>query len=91
MSAPCSAAVHPADGFVEPLEAARIAPCNDHEVLVGPIALAAGEPDLVGELLSRDHVRDVFVVMRPLGKQLVLDMNTGDARIDELAHGAHRV
>src|SRR6202011_3848659 len=33
----------------------------------------------------------VFVVMRPLGKQLVLDVDAGDPHTDELTHGAHGV
>ena len=71
--------VHPANGFVEPLEAAGIAPRNDYEILVALIALAAGEPDLVGEFLARDHVCHVFVIMRPFREQLVLNMDAGNA------------
>jgi hypothetical protein len=83
--------IHSSDGFVEPLKPARIAPRNDHEILVGPVALAAAEPDLVGEFLSRDHMGYVFVIVRPLREQLVRDMDTGHARTEELAHDAHRV
>ena len=47
--------------------------------------------DLVGELLARHGVRDVLVVVRALGIELVLDMRAGDAGADALAHGAHGV
>jgi hypothetical protein len=36
-------------------------------------------------------MRDVFVVMRPLGEKLVLYVDPSDPRIDEFTHGAHRV
>ena len=36
-------------------------------------------------------MRHVFVIVRPLGEKLVLDVYAGDSRIDEFTHGAHRV
>ena len=33
----------------------------------------------------------VFVVVRALWEQLVFDVDTGDAGLDKLAHGAHCV
>jgi hypothetical protein len=92
ISAPLSAAaLTRANRFVEPFEAAGIASGDDDKILVALIALPTGEPDLIDEFLSWNHVRDVFVVMRPLGKQLVLDVDAGDPHIDELTHGAHGV
>src|SRR6202040_1977888 len=83
--------IDPGDRFVEPFEAARIAAGDDDKILVALIALPTGEPDLIDEFLSWNHMRDVFVVVRPLGEKLVLDVYAGDPRIDELSHGAHRV
>jgi hypothetical protein len=36
-------------------------------------------------------MRHVFVIVRALGIKLVLDVDAGDARTDELAHRAHGV
>ncbi|MGC1891045.1 MAG: hypothetical protein WA709_34060 [Stellaceae bacterium] len=83
--------VDPGHRFVEPFEAAGIAARNDHEILVGLVALAAGEFDLVDEVVPRNHMRDIFVVMRPLGKELVFDMDAADAGMDEFLDRAHRV
>jgi len=64
---------------------------DDDEVLVAFVARAAGEFDLVDEFLARDRVGDVFVIMRALGVELILDVDAGDAGADELAHRAHGV
>jgi hypothetical protein len=64
---------------------------DDPEILVGFVALAAGKFDLVGEILSRDHVGHVFVVVRPLGVELIIDMNAGDPSMDEFPDCTHRV
>jgi hypothetical protein len=83
--------INPRDRFVEPFEAAGIAARDDDKILVALIALPTGEPDLIYELFSRNHMRDVFVVMRPFGEKLVLYVDPSDPRIDEFTHGAHRV
>src|SRR5688572_1796499 len=77
--------------LLQALDAAGIGARDDHEVRIGAVALPAGEADLVGELLARHRVRDVLVIVRALGVELVLDVHAGDAGADALAHGAHGV
>jgi len=81
----------PRHRLLQPLEAAGIAARDDHEILVGFVPLAAGKFDLVGEILSRDHVRHVFVVMRTLGIELILDMDPSNPGMNEFLDRAHRV
>jgi hypothetical protein len=42
-------------------------------------------------LILSDHVGHVFVVVRPLGVELILDMNAGDPSMDEFPDCTHRV
>ena len=64
---------------------------DDDEVRIRLGALATGIVDLGDELVARRHVRHVFVVVRALGIQLVLDVDAGDAGANELADRAHGV
>src|SRR6185503_19532664 len=84
-------AIDPHAGFVEPQGAAGVGARDDDEVAIAFVALAAREPDLLGELVRRDPVHHVLVVVRALRIELVLDVHPGDPGPDALAHGSHRV
>ena len=83
--------VEPCHRLFRSLGAASIGTRDDDEIFVSLVAGDAGIFDLGDEILARDRVRDIFVVMRPLGIKLILDMDAGDAGADEFAHRAHGV
>jgi hypothetical protein len=47
--------------------------------------------DLFDEFLDRNAVHDIFVIVRALRIELILDVDAGDAGADELAHRPHGV
>ena len=47
------------------------------------IARPTGPFDLIDQLLRRNRVRYIFVIVRSLGIELVLDVNAGDTSIDK--------
>jgi hypothetical protein len=91
ISADLGSGVNPLRGFLDAEESTGIGARDDQEIPVDPVSLAAGILDLLDVFLDRNHMRNVFVVVRPLRKDLVLDMHAGDARFAELPHGPHRV
>jgi hypothetical protein len=83
--------IDPGDRFRQPFEATGIAARDDHKIPVDLVALAAGVSNLGDEILARDHMGDIFVIMRPLRIELVLDVDAGDTGMDEFPDRAHRV
>lgn len=84
-------AIDPVGGDGEPELSAAIGACNDQEIGIEPVALEAGVADLLGELVRRDLVHLVRVVVGALRIDLVLDVGAGDAGLDHLAHRPHGV
>src|SRR5207245_9894873 len=83
--------VEPGDRLVETEFPAGIGARDEYKFAVDPVAFAARPPDLVDELGQRYRMRNVFVVMRALREQLILDVDPGNSGGGELAHRAHRV
>jgi hypothetical protein len=86
-----AAALTPLRCALDAEEATGISARDDQEILVAPVSLAARILDLLDVFLNRNHMRNVFVVVRPLREDLVLDMHAGDASFAELPHRPHRV
>ena len=91
MSAPTSAAALRRSRLLETLATARFSAGDDHEVPIALVALPTGESDLVDEFPARRGLSLGPMVVRPLRKELILDMDASNTGADELANGAHRM
>src|SRR5262249_52991757 len=83
--------VDPRHRLLEAERAAGIGAGDDDEVGIELVALADRKLNLLNELLDRNAVHDIFVIVRALGIELIFDVDTGDAGADELSHRAHGV
>ena len=84
-------AVEPVGGFCKAEFARRVGARDDDEIAVHLVAGAARIADFLDEIGGRDRMNLILVIMRALGKKLVLDVDARNACAREFAHRAHRM
>jgi gluconolactonase len=79
------------DRFIQSLEPAGVAACNDDKISIDLVASTACEFDLVDEFVASHRMRNIFVIVRALWVELIFDVNSSDAGANEFSHRAHGV